>query len=201
MLKRTLLGAAALLALGACSEKTSAPAEAAPATGAEAPAETAAASAPTPEAATIAQECGAVTASGYCGLTWGMTADAAAAAFPGGLVGEPMDQDEAACFYKRRADTDYGALFMFLDGALARVDVQSADIQSEAGATVGMAFDAVEALYPGSKRQPNHYTAPLEDLIVDLGQGAFAVFEQEDGVVSHWRIGVKPAVDFIEGCS
>lgn len=55
------------------------------------------------------------------------------------------------------------------------------DAATDAGeAGAGMPLAAVEALYPGAIRKPNAYTAPLEDLVVDLGDGVKAVFEQDE---------------------
>ena len=147
--------------------------------------------------------CDTVDPDGFCGVKFGMSAEEADAAFPGALVGEPVNDIESeACFYKRRADDDYDVLFMFVDGAFARVDIRSPEIPTVAGAKVGMTLDAVQSLYPGSARKPDFYSAPAENLIVDLGGGSFAIFEEDAaGVVTAYRVGVKPAVDYVEGCA
>lgn len=150
-------------------------------------------------------DCGPATREGYCGVVWGMTEAEAAAAFPGGLFdidNMKADPDFVGCYYLQTAKDNYDAGFMVADGKVERLDMSGDWISTDKGARVGMLFSEVEALYPGAVREPNHYTAPLEDLIVDLGGGVKAVFEQsENGRITAWRIGRTPAVELIEGCS
>ena len=146
--------------------------------------------------------CSVVSTGGYCGVKFGMIEEKARASYAGTLS-EPeayADGDEESCYYL--SDESADAAFMIVDGVIERVDVFGRSVATSAGAKSGMALADVAALYPDARREANPYTAALEDLHADLGGGVFAVFEQDErGRVRHFRIGRKPAVDYIEGCS
>lgn len=146
--------------------------------------------------------CSVVSTAGYCGVNFGMNEEKARASYAG-ILSEPeayADEEEESCFYL--SDESADAAFMVVDGVIERVDVFGRSVATQAGAKIGMAFDDVAALYPDARREANPYMDPLEDLHADLGAGVFAVFEQDErGRVRHFRIGRKPAVDYIEGCS
>jgi hypothetical protein len=185
----------AVVAFAACDRQSAAQPDASDAT-------VEAASGPSAAAGPLA--CADVTPDGYCGVRFGMTAEEAMNAFPGGLfkVEGAGTADEAACYYLFTAKDRYDLGLMVVDGRIERIDARSTAVAAPAGAKVGMAFDEVERLYANPRREPNHYMAPIEDLIVDLGGGVFAVFEQDEaGRVSAFRVGREPAVSFIEGCS
>lgn len=215
---RSILAAGVCAALISCgpaknaAEKPSEP-PAAPETASETPSAPESADAPTDADVeetvaprfTAPQGCETVTNEGYCGVRFNMTGEEASAAYPGGLY-DPYDAakdpDYASCYYLQTSKDNFDVGFMVYEGKVERIDVASASPATAAGAKNGMRFADVAALYPGAKRQPNKYMAPLEDLIVDFGSGAKAVFEQnEGGDVYAWRIGREPAVMLVEGCS
>lgn len=147
--------------------------------------------------------CGAIGVAGYCGVAFGMTEAEANSAFPGGLH---SDADYAApgadCRYLQRAPGVFDVLFMFVGGRMERIDISAGAVATEAGAKVGMSYPAVEALYPGATRQPDFYSAPAENLVVELGDGVFALFEGDaDNAVLTYHVGRKPPFDYVEGCS
>jgi len=196
--------AVAILSLAAaCGEKAAAPREKpAPAPSAsDIESADAAETGVTEEAASA--PCATIGADGYCGVAFGMTDNEASGAFPGGLFGEPFgDVDSEACYYKSARADDYSILFMFVDGLMERIDINARDIATQAGAKIGMSLDEVEALYPNSSREPNFYTAPAENLIVALEGGVMAIFEEDEGgAVTTFRIGRKPAIEYVEGCA
>lgn len=194
-MKRYLIVLAAASLTASCEKRNETPAPA-PQPSATAPA----------QSSTNPASCGQANAQGFCGVVWGMTADEAIKAFPGGLFdSENMrnDPDFSQCYYLTlNRDGDFVAGFMVVEGKIERFDARAPTIATDKGARVGMKFVDVEALYPGSRREPNHYTAPIEDLTVDLGGGVKAVFEQDEaGLVSSWRIGREPAASYVEGCA
>jgi len=149
-----------------------------------------------------ANSCSVVSTAGYCGVKFGVNEEKARASYAGTLSEpEGVDAEEReSCYYL--SDESADAAFMIVRGIVERVDVFGRSVATQAGAKIGMAFDDVAALYPDATKKPNPYDYPLEDLHADLGGGVFAVFEQDErGRVRHFRIGRKPAVDYIEGCS
>ncbi len=87
----------------------------------------------------------------------------------------------------------------------ARVDVDAVDIEAPGGGKVGMSVQDIDRLYAGRiSRQPHKYVDGGQYLrIVDAGGGPGVLLFETDakGVVSSWRIGVPPQVDYVEGCS
>ena len=149
-------------------------------------------------------DCGPATAEGYCGVLFGMSADEARAAYPGGLVGGP-DEDpygNPQCFYLNVAPESYEIGFMVVDGDVMRLDVRAPGVATDAGAMVGMTVDEIVALYPDAELLPNEYTDE-DDIHVDLGGDAKVIFEQEfgEGTIGRYRIGLLPPVGYIEGCA
>ena len=58
----------------------------------------------------------------------------------------------------------------------------------------------VEGIYPDLKRQPNKFTS-RDDLIVQLSGDVRLVMETDEaGNVASYRIGLPPAVNYVEGC-
>lgn len=146
--------------------------------------------------------CRTISVDGYCGVEFGMSVDDARKAFPGGLPAfEPLD-DETDCYYLGIAKDDYEVAFMLVYGIIERIDVSADWVPTAEGARIGMTLDEVAALYPSSVRKPNFYTAPDEDLIVNLDGNVFMVFQTSfEGPVDHFHVGRKPTVDYVEGCS
>ena len=145
-------------------------------------------------------DCSTLTPDGICHVEYGMTAEAARAAFDGELYGDqPTD---TSCYYLRPDEGAYTLLYMIVDGSVERIDVSVPGITTPQGAEVGMPLDDVEALYDTTERIPNKYMPDYEDVRVTLGDGMFAVFEEgEGGIVSAYRYGRPPAVDYVEGCA
>ena len=148
-----------------------------------------------------------VASNGYKNVRFGMTAEEARDAFEGSLeYPEHFDNpdfyspEDRECYYLSPKMEDDDVSFMVLSGLVQRIDIDSSNIITEEGAGIGMDLDKIEALYPNSKRKPNFYTYPVPDLIVNLGNDTQIVFEQNNGVIHRYRIGVIPAIEFVEGC-
>ena len=131
----------------------------------------------------------------------GMTVGEAAAALPGGGT-HPETQE---CAYVGLSGLPEGVSLMTEGGRIVRVDVDdSSSVATARGARVGWTEAQVLALYPGARVQPHKY----EDghyLVVIPGAPADTthriVFETARGVVTRFRGGVIPAVEYVEGCS
>jgi hypothetical protein len=198
-----MLGTMALVAmLAACSERS--PEAAAPAGEAvpDAAAATPAVVAPPPSAVEP------IGFGGYGVAVFGSDEAMLRSAWTGALRGGAGDAAEGASCYYLAADpapaNGRGIAFMFEEGRLVRYDVDTADRIAPGGITVGMKADAVFAAFPGKvQEQPDKYLPGARDLIVaDPAGGAARLIVKTgaDAIVTSWRIGVPPQVDYVEGC-
>lgn len=140
-----------------------------------------------------------VTAKGLEDITFGMTEEEVKDAFKGVLIKE-NDAGREDCFYL--SPETIGVSFMIYSGKFQRIDVyDTLDVVTEKGAGIGKSIDAIEKLYPNSHRKPNFYSYPIEDIIVQFDENTKIIFEQgANDIVSHFRLGTLPSVEFVEGC-
>jgi hypothetical protein len=160
--------------------------------------------APAPGAANAARETPSdtmVTARGIGALVTGMTVAEASAALRGALV-LPAGADSAGCTYAFWRGGPAGVRVMVENGRVARVDVDSAGIRTVAGAGVGDSEERVERLYGGRATvSPHKYEDGHYVTVTDPMDSTFAlVFETRDGTVTRYRAGLRPQVDYVEGC-
>jgi hypothetical protein len=109
------------------------------------------------------------------------------------------------CAYVGLSGLPAGVSLMTEAGRIVRVDVDdSSAVATAEGARVGATEAVVLALYPGARVEPHKY----EDghyLVVIPGAPADTlhrlVFETARGVVTRFRGGLAPAVEYVEGCS
>ena len=131
----------------------------------------------------------------------GMTVAEAAAALPGG-VAHPETQE---CAYVGLSGLPTGVSLMTEAGRIVRVDVDdSSAVATTRGARVGWTEAQVLALYPGARVEPHkyedgHYLVAIPGAPADTVHRI--VFETARGVVTRFRGGVVPAVEYVEGCS
>ena len=94
--------------------------------------------------------------------------------------------------------------FMFENGKFVRYDVTGAQYQAPGSAMIGNNLDALRALYEGRyTEQPHKYIEGGSNFIVTSPEGGDSklIFEiGADGIVSKWRVGIPPQVDYVEGC-
>jgi hypothetical protein len=94
--------------------------------------------------------------------------------------------------------------FMISEGRFARVGTESAKFAAPGGGKVGMTEAALQALYDNAlQASPHKYT---DGKYLSINASGVAptrlVFEtDEKGIVTEWRVGVTPEVDYVEGCS
>ena len=182
-------------------EAAATPAPAIPATSTSGMTETADTGTETP-VRELGTECGTVTAEGLCGVEFGMTADDARAAHQGELynMGDSGTGDDQACMYLGPKEDNYDVGYMLVDGTVQRIDIRAPGVATGEAVQVGMLAGEVEGIYPDLERQPNKYSE-YEDLIVQLSGEAKLIMEtDENGLIASYRIGLPPAVDYVEGC-
>jgi hypothetical protein len=140
---------------------------------------------------------------GYGDMRFGMDETAFVKAWGGELNGAA--QPGSGCYYKTpkwvKRPADFA--FMFEDGRFVRYDVGTMKETAPGGGRVGMEVARFRALYGERiESQPHKYVAGASYLRVAAPQGESAlVFETDaQGTVTRWRVGVPPAVDYVEGC-
>lgn len=145
---------------------------------------------------------------GYGALDFGMTVEAARAAWKGNPL-EPAGDlgDPAACHHLVPAGQDAGSglAFMFEDHLFVRYGTGSDAITAPGGGRVGMDQAALEGLYGGRlASMPHAYGEGGRVLSSPEDGGAQPsrlVFELDaSGAVTRWRVGLSPQVDYIDGC-
>ena len=100
-----------------------------------------------------------------------------------------------------------GLRLMVAGGRVVRADVDSAGIQTGSGAEVGMGEAQIQTLYPGQIRtEPHKYTGPRGHHLVFVPRDAAdsgyrLIFETDGRVVTRYRAGLRPQVEYVEGCS
>ncbi|HEX6965345.1 MAG TPA: hypothetical protein VF166_06070 [Gemmatimonadaceae bacterium] len=117
--------------------------------------------------------------------------------------GAPQD----ACEYMGIPDSPLARAvrFMVVDDTVVRVDVDSLPVATVWGDRVGDSEGAVIARHAGHVRvEPHKYTGPDGHyLIVTAGDDTLhrVVFETDGHRVTAYRAGLRPYVDWVEGCS
>lgn len=115
------------------------------------------------------------------------------------------NSDSLECTYLEWPSAPAGVLVMFDGGRIARVDVDSAGVRTEAGVQVGDLASRVDSTY-GDRvtKSPHKYTDGQYFTVAPLREADSLyriVFEVENGRVSRFRVGLRPQVEYVEGCS
>ncbi|PWK85786.1 hypothetical protein C7456_10881 [Fulvimonas soli] len=137
---------------------------------------------------------------GYGDLRLGMDEAAFRAAWQGALDGRVDPAGGCGVLWPRGAARDVG--FMFEQGRFVRYDVATAKVAAPGGGAVGMAAARVRALYGRVEAEPHKYEAGASTLRVAApdGRGALVFETDAQGRIARWRVGLPPAVDYVEGC-
>lgn len=194
-----------VLASAACADRRPDDASAAPAATPPAIDQPAVEDVPPADAGGAMPAAGAITFEGFGPAQFGDDAEAVRQAWGGELDGLPPQRD--ACYYLSppiEPGSGYALAFMIANGKFVRIDVAREAVIAPGGGGVGMSVDKIESLYPDVQRQNHKYVDGGHYLwIADAGGGdGVLVFETDaDGIVTEWRIGVPPQVDYVEGCS
>jgi hypothetical protein len=98
-----------------------------------------------------------------------------------------------------------GVRFMVVDDTVVRIDVDSLSVATKWGDRVGDSETVVLARHAGSVHvEPHKYTGPKGHyLIVSTPDDTLhrLVFETDGERVTEYRAGLRPYVEWVEGCS
>ena len=111
----------------------------------------------------------------------------------------------AECVYVRPPNAPSGVLVMLAHGQVARVDIDSAGVQSDAGVAVGDSVARVIQAYAGRVTvTPHKYVQGAQYLTVQSpslqDSTRRIVFESDSGHVKRFRSGRVPEVEWVERC-
>jgi hypothetical protein len=95
-------------------------------------------------------------------------------------------------------------LLLLVFWILVRVEVRRGATATSAGARIGDSQDKIKALYPGQVSVSHKYTTGDHYLTVVPPSSADAtyriIFETDGKRVVNYRAGLKPQVEYVEGC-
>lgn len=124
------------------------------------------------------------------------------------LLGEEVRASYAdfkACDHVRPRGFPSGVSLMILSDTVARVEVEMIGVKTLEGAGVGDREDRVLAMYKGMIHvEPHKYTGPEGHYLIVTPPGDTLhriIFETDGRVVTSYRAGPRPAVEYIEGCA
>ncbi len=144
-----------------------------------------------------------VTQHGIGPVRAGMSVDEVRSYVP--ALNTPADIASAGCTYARSPSLPSGAVLMFRNGTLTRVDILSGQVKSALGAGIGDTEDRVKSLYGDALKVSSHkYTDGhyLTVLPASTPDSLFRIVFETDGTrVIRYRSGRIPAVEYVEGCS
>jgi hypothetical protein len=148
--------------------------------------------------------CGVVSAEGYCGVRFGMTPEAAAAAFPVKLESYEStpgaEDDPLACHELFAAEPVTGISMLAENNAVGRIDFISITARTAEGFGVGSSAAAIRAKFASVvSEKPNIYEPEITDISVVQGATKY-IFEIENDAVRSWRVGVAPTIDYPAHC-
>lgn len=141
---------------------------------------------------------------GYGPARFGMSAEEVTRAWDGELDGNPAEGQGNECFHLSPAGQPGIADFalMFEGGKFVRYSVANDSMTAPGGGEVGMDAGQLKALYPDAVQQNHKYVEGGHYLRVGQADGDGVLVLETDAadVVTEWRVGVPPQVDYVEGC-
>lgn len=142
-----------------------------------------------------------VSARGVGPVRVGMTA--AEARHATGDAAVAADSIDPECDYVRLSGLPEGIALMIVDGVVSRADVSAQGISTAEGARIGDAESRIDSLYGAAVlRRPHKYTDGSYLIVPAAGDTAYQlVFETDGNVVTTYRAGLMPMVQWVEGCS
>lgn len=203
----TSLAALMSLALAACQAE--APGDAPPASAApvsEAPASPAPASSPRAEAPqeSMAGDAALATLLGYGDMRLGSSAAEMKQAWGGELNGSASEPQGCHYLTPKWVANSAELAFMVEGDRFVRYDVGTSKQTAPGGGKVGMEAQQLEALY-GPLDAVEHKYVEGGRYLSPSATGttpARLLFETDvTGLVTSWRVGLPPQVDYVEGCS
>jgi hypothetical protein len=137
-------------------------------------------------------------------VEFGMSVTEAQAALRSQLV-EDGERISDECYYVVPANGPDGVAFMVENGLIARVDVSTPRVRTSSGAGIGDSEAEIRQVYAGRIRVDPHEYEPGGHYLVfvprDNEDRQFRlVFETDGQRVLHFRAGLYPAAEYVEGC-
>ena len=116
----------------------------------------------------------------------------------------PVSGEDVACHLVRLPSLPTGARLMLMNDSLARIDIDStSQVKTIDGAGIGDSEARVAQLY-GARlvTQPHKYEPTGHYLIVTDASDTLRrlVFETNGKTVTSYRVGRRPAIDYVEAC-
>jgi hypothetical protein len=131
-----------------------------------------------------------------------MTVVEAKAVVPGFSV--PASRDSTACTYGKASSLPAGVNVMVEGGKVVRVEIRRGSVATSTGARIGDSEERIKTLYPGVTVTPHKYAPGGHYLTVvpaSAADGAYRIIFETDGKrVTSYRAGIKPQVEYVEGC-
>ena len=122
-----------------------------------------------------------------------------------GLPASAPSTTPEPCVYLDASSLPVRLYFMLVSDTLVRIDVRDSTVATAEGARVGHTEARIAQLYPGRvTTQPHKYTGPTGHYLVVPSTSDAAhltVFETDGQRVTNYRVGRKPEVEWVEGCS
>jgi hypothetical protein len=131
-----------------------------------------------------------------------MTVAEAQAEYPTFKV--PSSPDGSACSYATLDGWPAGIGVMVDAGKVVRVEIRRGNFATSTGARIGDTEEKIESLYPGQVTvSPHKYTDGHYLTVTPTGDDSAnrIVFETDGRNVVNYRAGVRPQVEYVEGCS
>lgn len=124
------------------------------------------------------------------------------------LLGELEQQkgDGEGCIYYTALNSDRDVSFMLFEGRLVRIDIYSRKTETLSSLRVGDSTERIKQIYNGSLKVISHPNNPDGELL-SLHSSAQAfnnyriVFEANNGIVTNYRLGLLPYVNWLDGCT
>ena len=136
-------------------------------------------------------------------LQAGMSRPQAAAVM--GVPPAVIDSAWTDCDYVGFGDMPEGVSFMVEGGTIARLEVRNGRVATEEGARIGDSEDRIRRLYGSRLTVTPHKYVDGHYLTVKPTKAADSafriVFETDGRVVTQYRSGRRPPVEYVEGCS
>lgn len=137
----------------------------------------------------------------------GMSVEDAAAAAGMTLSGALDPEVSDTCYYVTPDASIKGVSFMVYEDVVARIEIdEPSEITTRSGAGIGTTLEELEDMYPDNLQETDE--AVFDGQAVgfvpnDEEDSEYRIFFEldEDDTVIRYRVGIKPAVDFIEGCA
>jgi hypothetical protein len=144
-----------------------------------------------------------VTEHGIGNLRAGMSVAEAQAVYPSFKV--PSSRDGATCTYATMDGLPAGVGVMVEGGKIVRAEVRRGNVATSTGARIGDSEEKIKSLYPSQVTvSPHKYTDGHYLTVVPASKADSAfriIFETDGRKVLRYHAGVRPQVEYVEGCS